>query len=354
VGGCDAARLVEWFRATARELPWRGPFPRDPYRVLLSEVMAQQTQVERAAVAFVSFVARFPSVESLAAAAEEEVLAAFAGLGYYRRARLLHGAAQAVVALGAWPRGVAGLLALPGVGEYTARAVSAFAFGGGLPPVDGNVMRVAARALALELPLGSGPLARQAGTWAAALFAAADTPEVFEALMELGARLCRPAQAECPACPLLASCRAGKTGTWAQCPTIRPVRPRESFIWVALWARRPDGAVLLRLVEDGPILTGLWLPPFRQLGPGKEGPAAAAALAAEVGLAGPPLEAAAPVRHGITHRDIEVRPFLLDVGARAAEALPGLAWRPPGAPGLPTSSLLWKLARSVERKERGQ
>ena len=159
-------RLVEWFRRGRRELPWRGPFPRDPYSVLVSEVLAQQTQVQRAAAAYPEFLRRFPSVAALAAAEVDDVLHAFAGLGYYRRARLLHLAARAIVARGGWPATARELESLPGFGPYTAAAVAAMAFGGDEPPVDGNVARVIARVYAITDDIKSS--AGQRALWARA------------------------------------------------------------------------------------------------------------------------------------------------------------------------------------------
>ena len=173
----DGLRLLEWFRGRRRAFPWRTPLPRDPYAVVVAEVMAQQTQIERVVPAYGRFVARFPTLASLAAAAEDEVVHAFSGLGYYRRARSLHRAARAVVAQGAWPTTHEELRQLPGFGDYTAAAVAAFCFGGKRPPVDGNIARVAARVRALMLPLGSAKLIRAAEDLATVLFAETDTPK---------------------------------------------------------------------------------------------------------------------------------------------------------------------------------
>ncbi|HLE60401.1 MAG TPA: A/G-specific adenine glycosylase, partial [Thermoanaerobaculaceae bacterium] len=130
-----AERLLGWFRAGRRDLPWRAPFPRDPYVVLVSEVMLQQTQVDRVVEAFRRFMKRFHSLEALAEAPEEDAVHAFSGLGYYRRARLLHASARAVVERGGWPRSARELARLPGFGPYTSAAVAAFAFAGDDPPV---------------------------------------------------------------------------------------------------------------------------------------------------------------------------------------------------------------------------
>ncbi len=339
-----ARRLLEWFRTARRELPWRTPFPRDPYRVLVSEVMLQQTQVERVRAVYVRFMARFPSLEALASATDEQVLHAFSGLGYYRRARLLHAAARAVAELGEFPRTPGELARLPGFGPYTSAAVAAFSFAGMDPPVDGNIARVAARLRALDLPLGSAALVAAGSDLAASLHERRRTPEVWEALMELGATVCTPTSPSCGVCPLAAGCRALALGRQHAYPRARPRRPRERHRWVAVWLQRDDGRVLLRRVEEGSLLAGVWLPPFAALSEGAGAAATARALGQEAGFGGA-LSQAPAVRHAITHRDIRVRPFTARLrGPGVSEDRPGWSWQRPGAPEVPTSSLLAKLA----------
>ena len=337
-----AARLLEWFAANRRDLPWRGPFPRDPYRVLVSEVMLQQTQVERVAAGFGRFLERFPTVAALAAAAPDEVVAAFHGLGYYGRARRLHQAAAAVAAAGGWPRQRTALAALPGLGPYTAAAVAAFAFAGADPPVDGNVARVAARVLAAALPAGSPELLRRATALARELHDRESCPELYEALIELGATVCRPRRPRCPACPLAGGC-AGR-GDPGRYPVARRQRSAEPVRWVALWLERADGQVLLRRVPDGRLLAGLWLPPLAAAAAGSDTAAVAAELAAACGFSGP-LAAAGRVRHTVTHHRIEVASYRgRRPAGRVAELDPGVRFCDPASPGVPTSSLLGKLA----------
>ncbi|HUK12234.1 MAG TPA: NUDIX domain-containing protein [Thermoanaerobaculaceae bacterium] len=338
-----ADALLAWFRAARRELPWRTAFPRDPYAVLVSEVMAQQTQIGRVAAAYSRFMQRFPTLESLAAAGEDEVVHAFSGLGYYRRARLLHAAARAVAVRGGWPTGPADLRALPGFGAYTSAAVAAFSFAGREAPVDGNVARVAARVGGLPLAMGSAPLLAAAREIAQRLFDEAGTPEVWEALMELGATVCTPAAPRCHACPLSAGCTGFREGTPQRYPLPRRQRAPEAHRWAALWVERGDGRVLLRRVDGGAVLSGLWLPPFRELAPGTDAAAAATAMAAEAGL-DVRLSPAPPVRHSITHRRIEVLPFTCRLTTpRVAETADGWSWQDWRAPAVPTSSLLAKL-----------
>ncbi len=339
----DADALLSWFEAQQRPLPWRGPFPRDPYRVLVSEVMLQQTRVERVVDAFRLFLASFPTVGELAAAGTDDVIRAFSGLGYYRRARHLHAAARAVAGLGDWPRTRAALAALPGIGAYTSAAVAAFAFGGGDPPVDGNVARVAARHLGLALPLGSPTLTANADAFARSLHAAHPEPALWEALMELGARVCVPGIPRCGRCPLAEGCHARELGSPGAFPLPRRVRAPEAREWVALWVRRADGAVLLRRVDDHLLLGGLWLPPFAAVAPGRRAGTVAGALMDDLGLSGR-LQLRPPVRHTITHRRITVQPFVAEIASpRVAEGAAALAWRDPERPHLATSTLLAKL-----------
>jgi A/G-specific adenine glycosylase len=233
---------------------------------------------------------------------------------------------------------------LPGFGPYTAAAVAALAFGGDQPPVDGNVARVTARVLALALPLGSPALLRAGRAFARELHGEASTPELFEALMELGATVCAPASPRCGACPLVARCAAAAAGTAEAFPLPRARRSRERRHWVAVWLERPDRTVLLRRVDEGPLLVGLWLPPFAELADGEEPGAAARSLARDAGW--PVRLAPAPaVRHAITHRDILVLPFAGSAGpARISEDRPGWSWQDPGNPSVPSSTMLAKLA----------
>jgi len=213
------ARLLAWYDANARALPWRvGPKDRargvkpDPYRVWLSEVMLQQTTVPHATSYFLDFTRRWPSVRALAAAPEAEVMAAWAGLGYYARARNLLACARAVAGEhgGVFPASEEGLRALPGVGAYTAAAIAAIAFGRPANVVDGNVERVVARLYAVEtlLPAAKPEIARLAGE----LAKGTRPGDWAQALMDLGALVCRPKAPLCERCPLARDCRARAAG----------------------------------------------------------------------------------------------------------------------------------------------
>jgi A/G-specific adenine glycosylase len=237
------AEVLAWFAAAGRDLPWRRT--RDPYQILVAEVLAQQTQAARAATAWPRFLEAFPTVDDLAAATPAAVLRAWQGLGYNRRALALRAAAKAVVAMGGWPQDLAGLAALPGVGPYTARAVACFAYGQQVAPVDTNVARVLARSLAGTDPGGLGPAARQ--RLADAAMPAGRAWEWTSALMDLGAAHCRP-RPRCDGCPLAARCAWKALGAAAPPPGAR--RPAEPF---ASSERRWRGAVVraLAAAPDG-------------------------------------------------------------------------------------------------------
>jgi A/G-specific adenine glycosylase len=209
------ARVLDWFGRAGRDLPWRAT--RDPYRVLVAEVLAQQTQAARAAAAWPRFLERFPDVAALAAATPAEVLRAWQGLGYNRRALALRATAQAVVERGGWPDTVEGLAGLPGIGPYTARAVACFALGLEVAPVDTNVARVLARALTGGDPGGLGPAVRQ--KLADVAMPPGRAWEWSSALMDVGALHCRP-RPRCQGCPLEPRCRWRALGPAA--PASRP------------------------------------------------------------------------------------------------------------------------------------
>ena len=240
-----AAKLFEWYDAHARVLPWRaapGSSAPDPYRVWLSEIMLQQTTVAAVRPKFEAFVARWPTVEALAAAPEADLMAAWAGLGYYARARNLHACAKAVVARGSFPDTEAELRTLPGIGAYTAAAIAAIAFGERAVVVDANVARVVARLFALTTPL---PVAMPD------LRAATDTitpdkraGDFAQAMMDLGSAVCTPRAPRCLACPLAEDCAAYCTGNPEGIPVKPPKAIKPQRYGTVFWAEQ-DGKVLL-------------------------------------------------------------------------------------------------------------
>lgn len=251
--------LLSWYDRERRDLPWRyGPGEAaDPYRVWLSEIMLQQTTVKAVVPYFMAFTRRWPTVERLASAKLDDVLAAWAGLGYYSRARNLHACAKAVVAHhgGRFPSTEAALRELPGIGPYTAAAIAAIAFGERTSPVDGNIERVVARVFAVREPL---PAAKpKLRSLAATLTPDARAGDHAQAMMDLGARVCTPKRPSCLMCPLSAGCEARKLGIEATLPMRKAKAERPVRYGIAFVALREDGHVLLRRRADAGLLGGM-------------------------------------------------------------------------------------------------
>ncbi|MFN3615729.1 MAG: A/G-specific adenine glycosylase, partial [Rubrimonas sp.] len=243
----------------ARRLPWRvGPQDRaagarpDPYRVWLSEIMLQQTTVAAVTGYFLRFTERWPDVHALAAAPREEVLAAWAGLGYYARARNLHACAQAVAARGGFPDDEDGLRALPGVGAYTAAAVAAIAFDRAAVVVDGNVERVVARLFALQTPLPDAKPQIRALT--ARIAPPARHGDFAQGMMDLGATVCTPRNPACLSCPWSGACAGRAAGIAPDLPRRRAKAPRPARRGTAFVALRADGTVLVVRGPAGGLL----------------------------------------------------------------------------------------------------
>ncbi len=333
-------RLLAWFGANARTLPWRSE-PRESYRVLVSELMLQQTQVDRVVPRFEQFISRFPDLGALARATEDEVLGSWSGLGYYRRARMLHRLAQQVMAgSGRLPPSSDRLRKLPGIGPYTAAAVASLAFDEEVAVLDGNVMRVASRMIAFDGDPRSGAGRATLTRWLDPLVAVGPPGQINEALMELGATVCLPSNPDCDSCPLSSGCRARAGGRPEAYPEPRRTRPSVRVHWVAACCVDRRGWWLARRVVDGPILRGLWLPPIGALTAGED-PVAAAQSLIPVRLAGVP-DVLPDVEHSITHRRIRVVP----VRWRAADGRVRAAtdrWLVPGSDAVGTSSLFHKL-----------
>ncbi|QKV18860.1 A/G-specific adenine glycosylase [Oricola thermophila] len=259
-----SARLLAWYDRHARELLWRtGPAERargirpDPYRVWLSEVMLQQTTVAAVKDYFAKFTAKWPDVAALAAASEEDILKAWAGLGYYSRARNLKKCADAVVAEhgGNFPGTANALRALPGIGDYTAAAIAAIAFDEPAAVVDGNVERVVARLFAIDTPLPAAkkPIRERTGT-----LTPQDRPGDFaQAMMDLGATVCTPKRPACITCPLRDGCLALKAGDPERFPVRAPKRARPVRRGAAYVLTNDDGAVLLERRGPDGLLAGM-------------------------------------------------------------------------------------------------
>ncbi len=316
--------LLSWFDDHKRDLPWRHePHRSDPYAVLVSEIMLQQTQVDTVVPYFEAWLDRWPTVEALAEASEDEVLHAWQGLGYYNRARRLHRAARQIVEAfdGQIPRTVDGLQALPGVGPYTAAAVAAFAYDQAKVPVDGNVARVWARLEAQAVDPTKVATKRRARQALQGLVDGARPGETAEALMELGARVCTPRRPDCVACPLDTRCTALIEERVHEVPLTadRPDQPTK--VVVALLVETEEGVLLRRRPADG-LLGGLWGLPMVERDPGESLDAAAQRC-----LGGLPVQrdeqAQAVVAHTFTHKRWQVRVYQ----AQVLDRLPtGEAW----------------------------
>jgi A/G-specific adenine glycosylase len=313
--------LLAWYDRFARALPWRigpaalaaGARP-DPYRVWLSEIMLQQTTTAAAGPYFQRFTAAWPDVAALAGAEDADVMAAWAGLGYYARARNLLKCARAVTADhgGAFPATEDGLRALPGIGPYTAAAVAAIAYDLPAVVVDGNIERVTARLQAIETPL---PAAKPALYAVAKALTPALRPGCHaQAMMDLGATICTPRNPACAICPLSDGCVARKAGIAADLPKKAPKKPKPARRGVAFVLLRDDGAVLLERRPDRGLLggmLGLPGPEWTEGGPDEAAIAAATPCPADWRVAG-------RVGHVFTHfaLDLEVRTAV--VGGNAA------------------------------------
>jgi A/G-specific adenine glycosylase len=303
-----ATLLLDHHRKHARDLPWRLT-PRDPYRTWLSEVMLQQTTVATVIPRFLRFVERWPTIDALARASDEEILGEWAGLGYYARARNLIACARTVAERVGFPQTEAELRKLPGLGAYTAAAVAAIAFGEDAAAIDTNVERVAARVFAIADRKRAGEAARG---W----FPAGRHGDFAEALMDLGSAICRPKAPLCAVCPISAHCRANLLGTPEAFPAAKVKAARPHRFGIALWVRRGDDVWLVRRPDRG-LLGGM-----------------AALPGPEWSEARPLANPLAIHRHGFTH-------FTLDLlVVPAAEPPRGEGWWQPlaklGSAGLPT------------------
>ncbi len=322
--------LLAWYDRARRPLPWRASSGEtaDPYRVWLSEIMLQQTTVAAVIPYFVRFTQRFPTVAALAAAPEEEVLALWAGLGYYARARNLHRAAK-MLATDGFARMPADLRRLPGIGAYTAAAIAAIAFGVPALAVDGNVARVLARYLAIMTPL---PAAMAEITAAAANFATAAAfrarpGDATQALFDLGAGICVKSTPRCPECPLQEGCMARRRGLATILPRRTAKAPRPERFGAQFWLTDAQGAVLLRRRAARGLLAGMVELPgtvWREGRPWAEAEALAVApLKAEWRKIG-------AVRHVFTHFALTLDVYAGAVAAFSAADLGGFA-RPAAA-----------------------
>ena len=313
-----AEKLKAWHKRHGRRgLPWQGT--RDPYRVWLSEVMLQQTQVSAVIPYYERFLRRFPTVEDLAAASEDDVLQLWSGLGYYARGRNLHAAAKTVVSMGFFPKKAEDIEALPGVGKSTAAAIAAFAFGERAAILDGNVKRVLARYFGIEG--WPGEKAVETALWERAnrLLPKSDIETYTQALMDLGATVCTRTAPRCEACPVRAGCTARKANQTAEIPAPRPQRalPQKTVTWLLLL---DHGQILLEKRPAPGIWGGLWSFPEA---PSKD-------------LEGHCLRSFAcdvqstktldTLEHGFTHFRLRIHPLLCQVTRKPTVQSPASLW----------------------------
>lgn len=345
------APLLRWYRRAKRDLPWRRTT--DPYAIWVSEVMLQQTTVAAVIPYWSRFLDRFPDLQTLASAREEDVLASWTGLGYYRRARALREGAIAVMErhAGRVPEDADALLALPGVGRYTAGAIASLAFGRQAPVVDGNVKRVFARLFALR---GTGASAEKAYWRIAETLVRGVTPgDLNQAVMELGATVCTPRAPRCPSCPVSKACRSFASGTAGPFPAAAARKRARAVAAAVAWIEK-NGRVLLEGRRDDGLLRGTWDLPAVALARGED-PCAALTRALRsrrrlnVRCAGE----IARVKHAILDTRLSltvVRATLTAAGGRK-----GLRWQPLARlDDVPTSSATTKIARAVSAQKRSQ
>ena len=316
-----AEKLIGWQRRHGRHgLPWQGT--RDPYRIWLSEIMLQQTQVGTVVPYYMRFIKKYPTVEALAAASQDEVLQLWSGLGYYARGRNLRLAAQSVVSRGAFPETAAQIAELPGVGRSTAAAIAVFAFGERAAILDGNVKRVLARRFGL---------AADEEMWRKAerLLPPKEVETYTQALMDLGATVCTR-KPDCGACPVRAGCVARKTGRIAELPAprLRKALPLKKTRW---FVYRDAGRVLLERRPSPGIWGGLWCFPELPIIKTTE------------------MRKLEPIDHGFTHFRLRIQPLLCEVKSRES---PGRLWLDLGdatgaALPAPVKNLLQELQRNA-------
>jgi A/G-specific adenine glycosylase len=324
-----SAPLLEWYGRNARTLPWRAPpggGRADPYRVWLSEVMLQQTTTAHAAPFFEKFVRLWPTVETLAAAEESSVMAEWAGLGYYSRARNLIACARTVARRGGFPFSEEGLRELPGIGGYTAAAIAAIAYGQRAVVVDANVERVVARLFAIDQPL---PGARKAIRAAAETITPSERSGDFaQGMMDLGRAICTPRDPKCLLCPLSAHCEARALGRQNELPVKTPKKVRPLRAGTAFWIERNGAVWLVRRTGKGMLGGMRGLP--------DDGWNARADGSGDAPIAGA-WKAGGVVRHTFTHFDLELG-LAIYAGDKWAGLVDGEWWPVAGieAAGLPT------------------
>ena len=302
-------RLLDWYVENGRQLPWRGT--KDPYCVWVSEVILQQTQVAQGYDYFLRFVRRFPTVEALAEATEDEVLQMWQGLGYYSRARNLHFAAKQVVEQGGFPTDYEGIRALKGVGDYTAAAIASLAFGLPKAVVDGNVYRVLSRYFGIDAPIDSTAGKKLFAALAAEMLVESRPADYNQAIMDFGALQCTPRAPRCQECPLADSCQALADGRVEELPRkahVMRIRDR-FFTYIYI---RCSGETLLQRRPAGDIWQGLYQMPLLE----SEAPLSPREVEDRAGQYGRLTLLCTDHRHQLTHQRLHADLYLLECDCR--------------------------------------
>jgi A/G-specific adenine glycosylase len=307
------SRLLGWFRAHQRDLPWRES--RDPYRIWVAEIMLQQTRIAAVLPYYERFMRRFPDVRSLAHARQSEVLKLWSGLGYYSRARNLHAAAKQIVSQhdANFPRDLGAALSLPGIGRYTAAAVLSIAYDAPLAVLDGNVARVLARLAAVRGDLRAPRTWQNLSDAAQRLLACNDASDWNQALMELGETICTPQSPLCNDCPIRRWCAAYAQGLVDEIPEPRRKRAAVNVKIAAAILRDPQGRTLLVKepgAHDHVLFSRLWQFPAVEVKHNAKSELAKH-LRDTLGVTGIALEALPEARHGVTFRNVTLLPFLV-------------------------------------------
>ena len=314
--------LLRWYGKHRRALPWRdNP---TPYRVWISEIMLQQTQVKTVIPYFSRFLEQFPDLKSLADASERDVLALWSGLGYYSRARNLHRTARLIVERhGEFPEDFKDILALPGIGRYTAGAISSIAFSQAQPVVDGNIQRVVTRLKAIRKRPAAGHFWDQMSAW----LPAGKSSAFNQAMMELGAIVCLPSQPLCPRCPVERHCEARRLGIQNEIPAVR-LKRQIKRVSIAVLVLERNGKILLTSALRLPFIPGTWGLPCRQIRKSESSEDAAAGLCSEILGRTIPLRPASKTSHSISNRRIAAFGFLgtLDRAIQPPQGTDNFCW----------------------------
>ncbi|TWU42588.1 A/G-specific adenine glycosylase [Novipirellula artificiosorum] len=332
-------RLLDWFGENQRDLPWRAKSDElrpDPYRVWVSEIMLQQTQVATVIPYYERFLDRFPTVTSLAAADEQTMLSLWEGLGYYRRARSLHAAAKVVCEKhqGTFPDDYTDVIGLPGIGRYTAGAILSIAFNQKLPILEGNTQRVFSRWVALRAAVNEKPVSNLLWQLAEAMLPPAKPqargPGQFnQAAMELGALVCTPRSPRCDLCPIRGMCKARIAGLEQTIPgKVKQIEYEKRIEYAFLIADRSRKRFLVRPIPEGQRWAGLWDFPRWTRGDVQDVDVAAAKLGAQLSSEIAPLKSFATIKHAVTKYRIELKVYTANIASAGSLNKKANDWSP--------------------------